>query len=309
MIHEFVQDVIVGANENCFFEISLKQNGRTKVRIIEPQSGSYGDFDLSDGSVSSNTQYGITSQVNDWYRCSIGFLNDNNNSVTIKIQLFNELDELDYDGDDISGIYMWGGQLIDSTPSNSGYVKTTNEAIIGSLDSNSDKDKVTLLSENIDISDYQPNTLAIKYYNTNNRDIFYKYGIENFIRIPYVSIKAGIQDDSEVLIGDLSSSLTTSTVHEIDEFTFTDLTDEIMRKLAIALSCDNVFINDVGYVKSSDLTIETIENTNLHELKAIMIKTNINYNNNRQGQTGKDIFGIDVNIPPFLTDGVGFIKI
>ena len=39
-----------------------------------------------------------------------------------------------------------------------------------------------------------------------------------------------------------------------------------------------------------------------------MIKTNINYNNNRQGQTGDELDGIEFDIPTIITDGTVFIK-
>ena len=82
-----------------------------------------------------------------------------------------------------------------------------------------------------------------------------------------------------------------------------------MRKLAIALSCENVFINGLGYVKNGSLEPEPIENTNLHNLIAEMIKTNINYNNNTQGQEGLDDGYINFNIPEFINLGGKFLKV
>lgn len=164
------------------------------------------------------------------------------------------------------------------------------------------------LSENIHLDDEHFKTLHIRYFNDNNRDIFYKYGIEHIIRIRYTHIKATMSDESEKSKGDLTSVLTESKVYEINEFIFTDLTNSSMRKLAIALSCENVFINGVGYIKDESLSIENIAQTNLHDLTAIMLKTNINYNNNRQGQEGVDFGQVDLNIPAFITTGNGFIK-
>lgn len=164
------------------------------------------------------------------------------------------------------------------------------------------------LSENIYLDDEHPNTLHIRYFNDNNRDIFYKYGIQNTIRVSYLHIKASMIDESEVSKGDLTSALTESKIYELNEFLFSDLTNSAMRKLSIALSCEYVFINGTGYVKNEALSIENIPQTNTHEIIASMLKTNINYNNNRQGQTGVDIGAEELNIPAFITTGNGFIN-
>ena len=81
-----------------------------------------------------------------------------------------------------------------------------------------------------------------------------------------------------------------------------------MRKLIIALSCDNVFINGIGYIKQEDIEVENTGKTNLYQVSAKMIKTNINYNNNKQGQQGYDSDVIDFDIPPFVFGDGGFIK-
>lgn len=184
------------------------------------------------------------------------------------------------------------------------------EGVYDLLLSNKDTqgNEALLQSENLDVRKIQEGTLAIVYYNKNNRDIFYKYGIKHLIRICYDYIEAGIKDESEISEGDLITSLNSSSIHEKDEIMFIDLTDEVMRKLAIALSCENLFINGVGYVKDGSLEVTPLKNTNLHDLKVSLIKTNINYNNNKQGKVGVDYDYIDINIPAFITTGEGFIN-
>ena len=82
-----------------------------------------------------------------------------------------------------------------------------------------------------------------------------------------------------------------------------------MRTLVIALSCENVFINGIGYLKNGNLGVEPIENTNLHEVVAEMIKTNINYNTNTRGQEGVDDGYLPFDIPTFIDANGTFIKV
>jgi len=164
------------------------------------------------------------------------------------------------------------------------------------------------LSENISVLAEHEKTLAIRYKNFNNRDIFYKYNIEHFIRIPYLHVEGSSLEESEVNITDLTSVITDSSVHELDIFHFEEVTKAVMRKITIALSMESVFINGIGYIKNGGLSTENIEGTNLYLIKADMLKTNINYNNNRQGQEGLDEDTIDFNIEPFVFGDGGFVK-
>lgn len=164
------------------------------------------------------------------------------------------------------------------------------------------------LSENILILNNHPNTLHIRYFNNNNRDIFYKYGIENIIRIPFTHMRPVPDDEADITKGDLRVGLNESSVYEVDEYFLIDLTNEKLRTLIIALSCSNLFINDIGYVKFESVSVDNIDNSNLNDLSIKLIKTNVNYNINRQGQEGDDINSIEFNIPPFITSGNGFIK-
>jgi len=88
-----------------------------------------------------------------------------------------------------------------------------------------------------------------------------------------------------------------------------------MRKLVVALSCENLFINGIGYVKDGNVSSENIDNTNLYEVKATLIKTNVSYTNFKQGATGIDAETSGTtsgrpsnNIPQIITTGINFIK-
>jgi len=156
------------------------------------------------------------------------------------------------------------------------------------------------LSENIEIKTVHENTIAIKYFNRNNRDIFYKYGIQHFIRVPLISSKVVPKDDTEININDDNVVVSKSTVHEAREFTFDALTQDIMFKLVIALSCDYVFIQNIGYAKDGSVDVQNKDNTNVYILKATMIKKGVNYDVNSGGETGIDIGGTGFTMPVIL---------
>lgn len=165
------------------------------------------------------------------------------------------------------------------------------------------------LSENIGVSASLENHLAIRYYNENNRDIFYKFGIENFIRIPFLRIEGITVQEDKINITDLTSNLVESSVTNGNKFYFDAVSKKVMRQLVIALSCENVFINGIGYIKNGDIDVSNISGTNLYEVTAEMINTNINYTNNRQGQQGYSSDYIDFDVPGFIDlDGTGLLK-
>ena len=167
---------------------------------------------------------------------------------------------------------------------------------------------VEYLSENVFVQEDIGKQLAIKYFNANNRDIFYKFGIKNFIRIGYLRIEGITVQDEKINITDLTSNLVDSSVTNGNKFYFEAVSKKVMRQMVIALSCENVFINGVGYIKNGEIATSNIEGTNLYNVTAEMINTNINYTNNRQGQTGYSSDYIDFNIPAFIDlDGNGLL--
>jgi len=164
------------------------------------------------------------------------------------------------------------------------------------------------LSENILIDDIHEGTVAIKYFNDNNRDIFYKYNIHHFIRIPLSNKSMIIQDEVENIITDNSVHLISSIVSEGDLFEFEEMSRDAILKLTIALSCEYVFINGEGYIKSGPFELEDIENTNLNKLIAAMLKTNKNYSNLINEIETNDFGDLDVEIPALFAGNPNFIK-
>jgi len=167
---------------------------------------------------------------------------------------------------------------------------------------------VYYISENIEVKVKWENTVAIRYYNDNNRDIFYKTGIQNFIRVPLLHVKPYIVDEIENNITDLSANVISSTLNDGNTYIFDFIPRNFALRLAIALSCENLFINGLGYVKASSLTIDNEDNTNLEGIKADLIKNGVNYNNTNNNNTGFDITYGGLDIPSFIIDSGSFLK-
>jgi len=171
-------------------------------------------------------------------------------------------------------------------------------------------DTVIIQSENIYVKETWEGTLKLIWYNNenNNQDIFYIYGLQHEGRFRYTEIRGLIDDEVEPNITDLSAYLSDSTLVDGNTIEFDAMPRNMALTLAIALSTEHLFINDIGYIKKESLKWEPIVGTNLVEVTAELIKTNINYNINRQGQVGAAIDSIEFNIPQLVGTDVGLIK-
>ena len=129
-------------------------------------------------------------------------------------------------------------------------------------------------SYNIELSDKHEDTLSIHYYNTSNRSLFYEYDLVNQLRVTYCRAYRFNNQESEININDNSSESITSVLNFGYTFVFEDLTTKQSESLSLALSCESVFINGIGYVKSDDISLTNQENTNVYSLEVNMLETN-----------------------------------
>lgn len=179
-------------------------------------------------------------------------------------------------------------------------VITETDAINGTLER---------VSENINLAESH-DALHLRWFqDTNhNQDVFYYYGIQFTGRYRYTEIRGSIDDNVEPNIGDLTATLNESDLSDGNRIAFDAIPRNMALTLAIALSCPNLYINGLGYVKKESLRWEAVENTNLIEITVELIKTNINYNINRQGQIGAEEGYLDFNVPQLVGTDVGLIK-
>lgn len=167
---------------------------------------------------------------------------------------------------------------------------------------------ITLLSEDIFVQVVHEFTKEINYWNDDNTDIFYATGIKHKIRIPFFKRNGDVEESSETHKTDTNTVLLNSELYEVDEFIFEPVSKEIWRKLMIALSCKNVLIDGVGYVKSNSFDTEgPLEDTNLYVLTAKMIKTGNVFNSEISGSI--DFDSTNIQVPGLIDIGSGgFLK-
>lgn len=165
------------------------------------------------------------------------------------------------------------------------------------------------LSEYINVKVRQENTVEIKYWNSDNTDVFYSSGIRHKIRQLIIN-QAGINDQqSEAYRTDTNVKLLSADVYEGDEFIFDPVTKEMMRKILIALSHEFVFINDIGYVKNDNIDVEgPLEDSNLYVVKAKMLKNGNVYNSQSIGISSDIYNGENTEIVGLIQTDSGFVK-
>ena len=158
--------------------------------------------------------------------------------------------------------------------------------------------------------DYDPNKyVALNYYGTNNRNVFYLYGLTHFLRAEVEDIKGIIDDNVDVVKGDNSTYLSESVVNKGMNISFSEVTYRVMVKLSLALSSENLFVNGLGYVKKDAISIEPIENTNLYKVTCELLSTNKNFNTSLNDSEGVDEGYKTIYIPQILGTDTGSIKL
>ena len=174
-------------------------------------------------------------------------------------------------------------------------------------------------SENISLKESHNKIVGIRYFNNNNRDIFYKFGQENFIRVPIINQYNKSKQEFEINLQDNSASVTNSDVRFVKHFDFDDRARLMAEQLVVALSSKFIYINDIGYIKDGEIEMNPIDFINMYLVKADMLKTNKNYStkygNSYSGLdypvlddiNGTNESGIN-EIPKIITDGTNFIK-
>ena len=135
-------------------------------------------------------------------------------------------------------------------------------------------------SENIDLKELHEGTVHIRYYDESNGDIFYTYGLKNvgnILRVPLVDLSLKDNQESQISEGDNSTVMVMSEVYEQVQFFFDCVTGKYLRTLVIALSSENLFLNNVGYVKQEELEAEILGRTNIYESNVLLNKSGVDF--------------------------------
>lgn len=185
------------------------------------------------------------------------------------------------------------------------YLNQTIQVRINATDSHFES--VEHLSEKIDVAINFDKNVEIYYWNDDNTDVFYATGIRHLINVELTKQEGVTEEESETNKTDTTAILLSAQLYELDKFIFEPVSKEIWRKMMIALSHKNVFINGVQYVKSGNFDTEgPLDQSNLYVLKATMLKTGIVYN--ADSADGADFNTGSIEIPGLIQTEIGFVK-
>ncbi len=142
------------------------------------------------------------------------------------------------------------------------------------VETDSNFDTVTFISEGINVKTRQTGTLEMKYKNLRNTKINYSTGIEHIMRLKLIKQGADKIDPSEVNRGDTRTILLDSKIYELKEFEFEPIATGMMIKALIALSCEVLTLDGVAYTKNDEIEVDgPLGDTNLYHIKSIQAKS------------------------------------
>jgi len=152
----------------------------------------------------------------------------------------------------------------------------------------------THLSESIQRTTDSSSLLEMVYWNSSNfGDMNYGTGVVHTLRLPEVMSKLADEQIVEGYNGTLERYNTELEIFDGEEFLFTGISEEMVRKLRLVLAHDNLYINGILYRLGESPELNSRFTTNFCELTALL-------------KTGGDItqtFNED-NIQPGTGEGV-----
>lgn len=284
------------------------QNGKTGVYFL---SGNVYDYDTN----TATSIHSLNGRLPDWAIVG-GYITINNSWFLIEEIYYDENKSADiivftnnYSGTEgviVGSIYNdFNYEVYEFTIDMVDYLNQTVQVQIENADPNFGT--VTHLSEKIDVAVNFEKNVEISYWNDDNTDIFYVTGIRHLINVELTKQEGVSEEESEAYRTDTTAILLSAQLHEADKFIFEPVSKEIWRKLIIALSHKNVYINGVQYVKNSSFETEgPLDKSNLYVLKATMMKTGIVYNSD--SADGNDFATSNIEIPGLIQTEIGFVK-
>ena len=114
------QNISLTISNDYNISVYLKQAERNKVQIRSSISGSFQtcDLDLTNGAISNNGFVNtpvVTAEANGWYRFSVTITSGTSSPITPLFVFLSNGTTINYAGDNISGVYIWGAQLSQSS--------------------------------------------------------------------------------------------------------------------------------------------------------------------------------------------------
>lgn len=284
-------------------------NGKTGIYFL---SGNRYDYDTN----AVVESYSLNGLVPEWANVG-GYIQIGTSWFIIEETIYDEIKEADvlvisnaYTGIDtgviVGAIYNdFNYEVYEFTIDMVNYLNQTIQVKIENTDPRFET--IIYLSEKIHVAVNFDKNVEIHYWNNDNTDIFYATGIRHLINVGLTKQEGVTEEESEAYKTDTTAILLSAQLYELKKFIFEPVSEEIWRKMMIALSHKNVFINGVQFVKNGNFESEgPLEESNLYVLKATMAKTGIVYN--ADSSMGDDFNTGSIEIPGLIQTEIGFLR-
>ena len=128
------------------------------------------------------------------------------------------------------------------------------------------------LSEVLEVKDYYPSCVEIKWVNEEDTLIFYSTGIHNVGNFEFLTFNLGKDSSLEIHKTPYSAVVIDSSNYELRELTIDEVSTEIANQLIQASLHKNLCINGIRYISHSEPEISVVDFTNIHQVKLTLLR-------------------------------------
>lgn len=157
------------------------------------------------------------------------------------------------------------------------------------------------ISEWINVQTVHKRQHKIEWYSTKNNEINYSTGITYMARFFYVmNLKWKPNSEQELHVTDNKTVNLDSKVREFYELNLLPLPTAMAQKVVLLLAHNRVFIEGVSYLLEGEPESKPLGTTNLHQIKANLVRTNFVFSSTKGTTEGEILLGSGV---PLSIDG------
>lgn len=142
----------------------------------------------------------------------------------------------------------------------------------------SEFDSISKKTEWFNVKTFQPRTYVLQYYNTENNETNYSFGIKNKIRIPYnKTLDYSPSDTQDVYLTDTNAVSIETTYRDFYTLQTNYIPQGFLRKIGLAVSNDRLFLNGMSVLKNAELETERLGVNNLYILTIQFIRSDYTF--------------------------------
>jgi hypothetical protein len=131
------------------------------------------------------------------------------------------------------------------------------------------------LSERIEVLESQPKTHLFEWYNTENNEINYSFGIRNKARFKYIYNFEWLPNSTnDVYVADTNTIQIDSTVREFYLVRLNVIPTAMAQKFILLCANDRVFGDSISFIKETEAETRGFNGTNVYEVTQQLTKAN-----------------------------------